>query len=141
MSLVGVAIMPRKLNRTTAVAIFAISVAISGNSHASDWVYFDEGSNNSFVYIDKSSINRTRNIVTFWERIDTSRNLTVKYYEFNAQIETNCENRTSKILYTIKKFRNKPAVKQNFYPLRNQLGSPIEPNTMRAAIADAVCAH
>lgn len=106
--------------------------------YAANWVYVGENTNNAAWYYDSETIQRSGNQVTVWEKIDASRDKTVKMRESKARARYDCAERTRTLLQVTTYYpngKNETDIAKTY----EQEEDAITPDTMADAMFEAVC--
>jgi hypothetical protein len=130
--------MKKSIGVATLVGVICLALTPMAPAYAANWVYVAKNTNGAVFYYDSDTIRRSGNQVTVWEKVDHSRNKTVKMREEKSRWRYDCEERTRALLQLT-----------NYYPDRQpetftwnayeQKEGAVTPDTVGEDILKAVC--
>ena len=99
-------------------------------SYGANWVYVEQSVNGDVFYIDKSSLQRDGDSVTFWTRINNKERTRLGDLSSRIQETINCRTRESIMRYvmTYDDIYNRGRLTDSFNPMRKW--EPIPPETI-----------
>jgi hypothetical protein len=118
--------------------VAAALVMAATPAFAVNWVYVSSDSTGTVYYYDADTIRRSGSQVTVWEKLDHSRDKTVKWREAKDRYRYDCDERTSTLLNSTNYYPN--GENESFtWETYEQKTRPIAPGTIAETILAAVC--
>jgi hypothetical protein len=107
-------------------------------AYAANWVYVTTSDRGSDYYYDSDTIQRSGNKVTYWEKVDHSRDKTVKRRESKDRYLCDCAMRTRTLLQATSYYPDgtNEAFSYNTY---EQKEHAVIPDTVGESMLEAVC--
>ena len=129
----------KKSNGTaTLLGIMCLALMPVTPAYAANWVYVSTDTNNAVSYYDSDTIQRSGNQVTLWEKVDRSRDKTVKERQRKVQYRYDCAGRTATLLQIIKYYpdgSNETLTLETY----EQKAQALAPETIGEMMLEAVC--
>jgi hypothetical protein len=120
------------------IAATALAMAATP-AFAANWAYVTTDRDNSVSYYDSDTIQRSGNQVTFWEKVDRSRDKTVKERQKLVRYRYDCAGRTATLLELIVYYPDGEIETLTLKAYEQEVRA-IAPGTTGEMILQAVCA-
>ncbi len=120
------------------IPCFASALKVEG---ASDWVMVGKGSTGDVIFIDKQSIKRIEDSVTFWDRTNFSSRNQDGNLSFKTSITVNCRTKESILRYFMAydDLDNRGILTESFAAPATATWEPIVPGSAYAKEMQFVC--
>jgi hypothetical protein len=130
--------MKKYIGIATLLGAMCLSLTPIAPAYAANWVYVYKDTENAVWYYDSETIRRSESQVTVWEKIDHSRDKTVKQRKTISRYRYDCAERTRTLLELTNYY---PDGKNETYTWEayEQKERAVTPDTAGDAMFRAVC--